>query len=192
MMNKRPNSSIYNQFIGGFKFYLLRLQNQPTYNLIIILAIIVILFSIPSTVCAETFVSSDIRQNTTWTLEGSPYIVTGDITVASLDWSYHSNPDSVTLTIEPGVQIRFNPGTGLMVGIDLMIEPMAVRFDFWEWRGGQIPLLNFFGWFVISYLMHLAWYYLDDEPDNPIAAPLYVIQFLFFTAFLLIDWGSRM
>lgn len=82
-------------------------------------------------------------------------------------------------------------GAGLMVGIDLVIEPMAIRFDFWQWSGGEIPLLNFFGWFVISYLMLLAWYYLDEEPDNPIASPLYVIQFLFFTAFLLIDWGSR-
>ena len=87
MMNKQPNSSIYNQFIGGFKFYELRLQNQSTYNLFTIIAVIVILFSIPSTICAETFVSGDIRQNTTWTLEGSPYIVTGDITVASLDYS---------------------------------------------------------------------------------------------------------
>jgi len=103
MMNKRPNSSIYNQFIGGFKFYVLRLQNKPTYNLFTILAFLVILFSLPSRSCAETFVSGDIRQNTTWTLEGSPYIVTGDITVASLDYSYHSDPDSVTLTIEPGV-----------------------------------------------------------------------------------------
>ncbi|MEX1347818.1 MAG: right-handed parallel beta-helix repeat-containing protein, partial [Desulfobacterales bacterium] len=117
MMNKQPNSSIYNQFIGGFKFYELRLQNQSTYNLFTIIAFIVILFSIPSTICAETSVSGDIRQNTTWTLEGSPYIVTGDITVASLDYSYHSDPDSVRLTIEPGVQIRFNPGTGLIVGI---------------------------------------------------------------------------
>jgi RHS repeat-associated protein len=117
MMNKRPNRSIYNQVIGGFKSDGSSLHNQPTYHLFTILAFLVILFSFPSRICAETFVSGDIRQNTTWTLEGSPYIVTGDITIASLDWSYHSDPESVTLTIEPGVQVRFNPGTGLIVGI---------------------------------------------------------------------------
>ena len=95
------------------------MQSKPACNLFTILAFIVILFSLPSSIYAETFVSGNITQNTTWTLAGSPYIVTGDITVYRWDWSYHDDPVSVTLTIEPGVQIRFNPGTGLFVGVAL-------------------------------------------------------------------------
>ena len=45
-----------------------------------------------------TDVSGAISVDTTWTLAGSPYVVVGDVTV---------EPD-ITLTIEPGVQVRFN------------------------------------------------------------------------------------
>ena len=39
--------------------------------------------------------------NTTWSTSGSPYLLTGDITV----------PNTVTLTIESGVEVRFTPLT---------------------------------------------------------------------------------
>jgi hypothetical protein len=45
-----------------------------------------------------TDVSGHITQDTTWDLAGSPYIVTGDVTVDA----------GFTLTIDPGVQVRFN------------------------------------------------------------------------------------
>ena len=44
-------------------------------------------------------------QSGTWTLGNSPYVVTGSIVV----------PAGATLTIEPGVEVRFNPGTALDV-----------------------------------------------------------------------------
>jgi len=46
-------------------------------------------------------VSGAIRTNTTWTKAGSPYVVTGSVTV------YGDTTTGVTLTIEPGVEVRF-------------------------------------------------------------------------------------
>jgi len=60
---------------------------------------------------AYTYVSGNITEDTTWTVSGSPYIVTADITVASSDY----NSTIATLTIEPGVEVRFNQGTGIFV-----------------------------------------------------------------------------
>jgi len=52
-----------------------------------------------------TIVGGYISQNTTWTREGSPYIVTADIVV---------EPD-VYLFIDPGVLIKFKSGTTLII-----------------------------------------------------------------------------
>jgi len=52
-----------------------------------------------------TPVGGYISENTTWTLDGSPYIVIADVIV---------EPD-VHLTIDPGVSIKFKSGTSLIV-----------------------------------------------------------------------------
>jgi parallel beta-helix repeat protein len=59
---------------------------------------------------AETNVGGVICANTTWNVAGSPYIVTvlagGSIVVGC----------GATLTIQPGVEVRFEPGLALLVG----------------------------------------------------------------------------
>jgi|GEM_PF-2421093 len=59
---------------------------------------------------ADTTVNSNITTDTTWTLTGSPYIVTGNITVLG------STSAGATLTIEPGVEVRFNSSRYMTIG----------------------------------------------------------------------------
>ncbi|MDF1589869.1 MAG: hypothetical protein P1P89_00005, partial [Desulfobacterales bacterium] len=78
--------------------------------------ILVFIVSFSPISLAATNVSGNITANTTWTLAGSPYIVTGDVRVRHTTWN---NPAyTATLTIEPGVEVRFNTGTGLYIGAD--------------------------------------------------------------------------
>jgi parallel beta-helix repeat protein len=57
-----------------------------------------------------TDVCGNISANTTWTLAGSPYVATCAVSV----------DQNRTLTIQAGVQVRFQPGTGLYVSGKLM------------------------------------------------------------------------
>jgi len=63
---------------------------------------LVILFCLPPIIptarAGPTFVSGTLTGNTTWTAPGSPYILTGDVTV----------PAGIILTLDPGVQVRFD------------------------------------------------------------------------------------
>lgn len=66
---------------------------------------------------AQTEVGGWIAESTVWTLGRSPYVVTQDIILAT----------NATLTIEPGVEIRFNQGTGLTVQGRLLAEGTPAR-----------------------------------------------------------------
>lgn len=54
---------------------------------------------------SQTFVSGGIFSNTTWTVAASPYIVTDTVVVLT----------GVTLTISPGVIVKFNNGKGMEI-----------------------------------------------------------------------------
>ena len=36
---------------------------------------------------------------------------------------------------------------------DIILEPVAMELDYWDWAGGEIPIQNYVAWFVIATLM---------------------------------------
>lgn len=65
----------------------------------------ILLGTIGASVNAQTNISGNITTNTTWTTAGSPYIIVGSTTITNGD----------TLTIENGVEVKFDNGTQLTV-----------------------------------------------------------------------------
>ncbi|KKO20388.1 MAG: hypothetical protein L3J18_14640 [Candidatus Brocadia sp.] len=68
----------------------------------------VLTLPIPGAVYAYAEHSGTISTNQTWHASDNPHVVTGNVLV--------EGAGLVTLTIEPGCMVKFNPATGLSVG----------------------------------------------------------------------------
>lgn len=67
----------------------------------------------------------------------------------------------------------------LSTAMDYLIEPVAIKFDFWTWAGSSIPAWNYICWFIFcSIFAYLAiqWY----GKTNKTGAGLYLIWLVFF------------
>ncbi|WP_167852180.1 carotenoid biosynthesis protein [Hymenobacter elongatus] len=93
------------------------------------------------------------------------------------------------LTYMTGILARYLPLPGfvravaaalLMVGMDICLEPVAVRYDFWTWAYDLIPLQNFKGWFAVALILQVYFNRTDFEKRNPLVPFVYLVQLLFF------------
>ena len=84
-----------------------RTLNHTWYRLLLSLLITSLLLAshVPPAKASTIINGGAIIGNQTWTQVGSPYIITADLTVV----------ENATLTIEPGVSVRFDRGVGMLV-----------------------------------------------------------------------------
>ncbi len=68
----------------------------------------------------------------------------------------------------------------LMTLLDVIIEPVAMRLDFWQWEGNVVPWQNYLAWFGISAALFVAYFKLPFHKENAMAPLLLLLQFLFF------------
>nr|WP_294898660.1 carotenoid biosynthesis protein [uncultured Pedobacter sp.] len=71
-------------------------------------------------------------------------------------------------------------GAAILVFIDFLIEPIAVKFDYWSWADSAIPLQNYVAWFFVCFILLRVYYELEFRKSNPVALTLIISQVLFF------------
>ncbi len=71
-------------------------------------------------------------------------------------------------------------GAVLLVLLDLLIEPVAVRLDYWHWFKGIVPIKNYIGWLIVSSALLTVFHYFKFRFQNWVAPVLLIVQFLFF------------
>ena len=69
----------------------------------------------------------------------------------------------------------------IMVLLDLMIEPVAIRLDFWHWQAEVIPLQNYLMWFLVALLMNWILTFNKFKFNMKLGFGLLISQVLFFT-----------
>ncbi len=71
-------------------------------------------------------------------------------------------------------------GAFILLGIDFLIEPVAIRFNYWTWFGGEIPLQNYVGWYIFSFLLFFVFRSFHFNKNNKAAIVLLFTQIGFF------------
>jgi putative membrane protein len=86
--------------------------------------------------------------------------------------------------------LRIIGGAFLMVFLDMLIEPVAVRFNYWHWRIGNgyltAPISNYIDWFFVSLIFLTAFEAFQLKKQNRVGVVLLVAQFVFFA---LMHWA---
>jgi putative membrane protein len=108
------------------------------------------------------------------TLIGIPVII-------GVNWFILTYCTAVALDrMKAGRYIKILLGSFLLVGIDWLIEPVAMHLDFWQWSGGEVPMQNYIGWFFISLVFLTLIFHTRTELRNPMAIFVLVLQIVFF------------
>ncbi len=72
----------------------------------------------------------------------------------------------------------------LMLVLDIVIEPVAHKLDFWSWSANQIPLSNYRDWFIVAIINQvILLFFKPKEKVFFLTAGYYIILTLFFLCF---------
>lgn len=75
---------------------------------------------------------------------------------------------------------------GLMVLLDVIIEPIAIKLDFWTWAQGDIPLQNYIMWFITALVINLIVSFIIKRYPKNVSLYVFGIQVYFFAILNLI------
>lgn len=70
----------------------------------------------------------------------------------------------------------------ILVALDSLIEPVAMRFDYWDWANSMVPVRNYIGWYLFSFVGCGFLFQFLPKKSNFIGPVILLAQFLFFIA----------
>ncbi|MCB0794160.1 MAG: carotenoid biosynthesis protein [Flavobacteriales bacterium] len=80
------------------------------------------------------------------------------------------------------VMVKVLIATTAIVGLDVLIEPVAIAMDFWSWEGAIVPMQNYLGWAVVSSAFFLLFFRTPMDRHFPMAPWVLAAQLMFFVA----------
>lgn len=75
----------------------------------------------------------------------------------------------------------------IMLVYDIIVEQVAPYMDMWYWSENQIPIQNYIAWWFIGFLFVSVLKLFKISTQNPLAIPIFMAQFGFFSALLLLE-----
>ena len=72
-----------------------------------------------------------------------------------------------------------------MVLLDVIIEPVAIELNYWQWANDSVPFQNYVAWFVIGSILQVFFLKANGPVRNAFAFYLLASQLLYFLSILL-------
>lgn len=79
-----------------------------------------------------------------------------------------------------GVYAKASIMATVLTCTDLLIEPVAIYWDFWRWEGGIVPVQNYIAWWLVAWVLSWGWLRTFKQIDNSAAIHIFFAQILFF------------
>lgn len=101
--------------------------------------------------------------------------------IIGVNWAMLSIVSAAVLArLRLSVWLEISIAALLMVFLDFLLEPVAVKLGFWNWRGGVIPVYNYICWFVTSVFLHFIYRKWKLNEANNVAIALFIYLAIFF------------
>ncbi len=68
----------------------------------------------------------------------------------------------------------------IAVIFDFILEPVAIKLDYWQWSGNIIPLQNYAAWFAIAFFSSFFYKHFNLKTESKISIHYLIIQLVFF------------
>lgn len=68
----------------------------------------------------------------------------------------------------------------IMVFLDFLMEPVAIKLGFWSWKNNVIPSYNYFCWFVTALVLQYFYRKWRLNETNNVALALFIYLTIFF------------
>ena len=87
---------------------------------------------------------------------------------------------SLTHKFVDNIFLKIGINSLLLVFFDFIMEPVAMKSDFWSWENGVIPVYNYLCWFFVAFILQTIYLNFFKNRTNKVLNALFLIQLLFF------------
>jgi putative membrane protein len=70
----------------------------------------------------------------------------------------------------------------IALGLDVLIEPVAVALDMWTWTEGEIPSSNYIAWWVLAAFFSAIYNYLGNKSTSWVVITVFLWMLIFFSS----------
>lgn len=87
---------------------------------------------------------------------------------------------SIVNKVYTNILVKACIGATLMLLFDIVLEPIAYKYQYWQWDTKIVPLQNYIAWWLVSFVLILGVLKFLKSPENKMAYWVYGVQILFF------------